>query len=139
MKLVQVLSLSIVTTLIAVLPAIAGSSVSNTRTHRVTRGTGSVVTNFSREASSIQVNKSQGIKMDAEGGDVNIVDVHFNGTNFTATGHSSNQVPVDPFVAATYTTQREIVRSNETLSQQAVENYRFKETMNDLTVTSDSF
>jgi hypothetical protein len=138
MKLSQVLPVATILTIGFASQAIAGSSVSNTRTHRVTKGTGSVVTNFHRQASGVQINRSNGLKIDAEGGDVNVVNLKFDGHKFTGSGHSSNNNPTDPFVAGVSTSQFEKVRFNETLNQRAVENYKFRETTNDLTVTSDA-
>ena len=134
------IALATVIALTAAAPAFAGTSVTNSTTVRkVYGGTGSVTTNLNRVTSGVQINTSQSLKMEADGGTRNIVNVGFNGHKLTGTAHSSNTQPIDPYAIGTYSSQYERLNVTETLNVNAVETYNFRETMRDHTVSSDSF
>ena len=88
---------------------------------------GSRVTNIDVdvESKTLTVADSQSIKMEANLGDVNVVNIKFDGTNFTGSGHSSNNRPVDPVVYGSFSKERSVNTTTENVSIDTLETVNF--------------
>ena len=119
--------------------ALAGSGVTNRHTTRTTTGRGEI--NFTNvETYSInQENYSSALKMETYGGDVNISNVKFKNGEWSGSGHSSNNVVVDPVAKGAYSEQTETVVINGTSTADGFEVFDFTEVERTHSVESYNF
>ena len=120
-------------------PAFAGTEAFNSYKHTNEYGTRETTINIQQDNYTHSVIDSQSIKMEADLGDVNIVNISFDGDQFTGTAHSSNQRPVDPVVYGTYTSERTVSTSSEWVDVNTVESVTFDSSDYTHTVGSGSY
>ena len=105
--------------------AFAGTEAFNSYKTTNEHGYRNTTINVDIDSSEYSVVDSQTIKIEADKGTTNIVNVSFDGDKFTGTGHSSNQVAVDPVVIGTYTSEYSTKTTNEAVSIDTEEYAKF--------------
>ena len=98
----NVITSAVALTLIAASSANA-NSVYNQYTNRHETGTSKLRVDAVRTEVGTEYSRDLSAKLEANLGDVNEVNLSFDGTNFTGDAHSSNRRPVDPVVYGTFT------------------------------------